>query len=158
MFDEFLFFLLSVKMMKEKSQDAVNEFPMKLVWETENLIESLPYTLTNAQKRVWNEIEANMTSKSLMSRLVQGDVGSGKTIIAFLAMILAAANGYQAAIMAPTEVLAKQHFDGLFGLLKEQGLPYEVVLLTGSNTAKEKRERYEKIALERQNSLWEPML
>lgn len=145
-FDEFLFFLLSVKMMKEKSQDAVNEFPMKLVWETENLIESLPYTLTNAQKRVWNEIEANMTSKSLMSRLVQGDVGSGKTIIAFLAMILAAANGYQAAIMAPTEVLAKQHFDGLFGLLKEQGLPYEVVLLTGSNTAKEKRERYEKIA------------
>lgn len=145
-FDEFFFFLLSVKMMKEKSQDAVNEFPMKLVWETENLIESLPYTLTNAQKRVWNEIEANMTSKSLMSRLVQGDVGSGKTIIAFLAMILAAANGYQAAIMAPTEVLAKQHFDGLFGLLKEQGLPYEVVLLTGSNTAKEKRERYEKIA------------
>lgn len=145
-FDEFLFFLLSIKMMKEKSQDAVNEFPMKPVWETENLIESLPYALTNAQKRVWNEIEANMTGKNLMSRLVQGDVGSGKTIIAFLAMILAAANGYQAAIMAPTEVLAKQHFDGLAGLLKEQGLPYEVVLLTGSNTGKEKRERYEKIA------------
>lgn len=145
-FDEFLFFLLSIKMMKEKSQDAVNEFPMKPVWETENLIESLPYALTNAQKRVWNEIEANMTGKNLMSRLVQGDVGSGKTIIAFLAMILAAANGYQAAIMAPTEVLAKQHFDGLAGLLKEQGLPYEVVLLTGSNTGKEKQERYEKIA------------
>lgn len=145
-FDEFFFFLLSVKMMKEKSQDAVSEFPMKPVWETENLIESLPYTLTNAQKRVWNEIEGNMTSKNLMSRLVQGDVGSGKTIIAFLAMILAAANGYQAAIMAPTEVLARQHFDGLSALLKEQGLPYEVVLLTGSNTAKEKRERYGKIA------------
>ena len=144
-FDEFFFFLLSIKMMKERSQDAVNGFPMKPVWETENLIESLPYALTNAQKRVWNEIERDMTGKSLMSRLVQGDVGSGKTIIAFLAMILAAANGYQAAIMAPTEVLAKQHFDGLAAFIKDQELPYEVVLLTGSNTAKEKRERYQKI-------------
>ena len=144
-FDEFFFFLLSIKMMKERSQDAVNGFPMKPVWETENLIESLPYALTNAQKRVWNEIERDMTGKSLMSRLVQGDVGSGKTIIAFLAMILAAANGYQEGIMAPTEVLAKQHFDGLAAFIKDQELPYEVVLLTGSNTAKEKRERYQKI-------------
>lgn len=145
-FDEFLFFILSVRMMKEQNAEAVNEFPMKPVWETENLMESLPYQLTNAQKRVWNEIETGMTGKTLMSRLVQGDVGSGKTIIAFLAMILAAANGYQAALMAPTEVLAKQHYEGLCTLLEEHGLGYKVLLLTGSNTAKEKRERYEKMA------------
>lgn len=145
-FDEFLFFILSVRMMKEQNAEAVNEFPMKPVWETENLMESLPYQLTNAQKRVWNEIETGMTGRTLMSRLVQGDVGSGKTIIAFLAMILAAANGYQAALMAPTEVLAKQHYEGLCALLEEHGLGYQVLLLTGSNTAKEKRERYEKIA------------
>ena len=145
-FDEFLFFILSVRMMKEQNAEAVNEFPMKPVWETENLMESLPYQLTNAQKRVWNEIETGMTGKTLMSRLVQGDVGSGKTIIAFLAMILAAANGYQAALMAPTEVLAKQHYEGLCSLLEEHGLGYQVLLLTGSNTAKEKRERYEKMA------------
>ena len=145
-FDEFLFFILSVRMMKEQNAEAVNEFPMKPVWETENLMESLPYQLTNAQKRVWNEIETGMTGKTLMSRLVQGDVGSGKTIIAFLAMILAAANGYQAALMAPTEVLAKQHYESLCALLEEHGLGYQVLLLTGSNTAKEKRERYEKMA------------
>lgn len=145
-FDEFLFFILSVRMMKEQNAEAVNEFPMKPVWETENLMESLPYQLTNAQKRVWNEIETGMTGKTLMSRLVQGDVGSGKTIIAFLAMILAAANGYQAALMAPTEVLAKQHYEGLCSLSEEHGLGYQVLLLTGSNTAKEKRERYEKMA------------
>ncbi len=145
-FDEFLFFILSVRMMKEQNAEAVNEFPMKPVWETENLMESLPYQLTNAQKRVWNEIETGMTGRTLMSRLVQGDVGSGKTIIAFLAMILAAANGYQAALMAPTEVLAKQHYESLCALLEEHGLGYKVLLLTGSNTAKEKRERYEKMA------------
>ena len=83
-----------------------------------------------------------------MSRLVQGDVGSGKTIIAFLAMIMAAENGYQSAIMVPTEVLAKQHYESLLQLLKENGLQevYSPVMLTGSNTAKEKRLLYEKIA------------
>ena len=103
-FDEFLFFILSVRMMKEKNMDSRNAFAMKPVWETENVIENLPYPLTNAQKRVWNEIETNMTGHTRMSRLVQGDVGSGKTIIAFLSMILTAANGYQAALMVPTEV------------------------------------------------------
>ena len=141
-FDEFLFFILSVRMMKEKNMDSRNAFAMKPVWETENVIENLPYPLTNAQKRVWNEIETNMTGHTRMSRLVQGDVGSGKTIIAFLSMILTAANGYQAALMVPTEVLARQHYEELCKLLEKQGMPFEAVLLTGSNTA---REKYEKI-------------
>ena len=102
--------------------------------------------MTNAQKRVWNEIERDMTGHTLMSRLVQGDVGSGKTIMAFLAMLLAAFNGYQAALMVPTEVLAKQHFKEMEKLLKEHQLPLKAVLLTGSNTAKEKRERCAQIA------------
>ena len=144
-FDEFLLFILSVRMMKEKNQNRKNTFHLKPVWETENIIENLPYDLTNAQKRVWNEIETNMTGKHLMSRLVQGDVGSGKTIIAFLAMILAAANGCQAALMAPTEVLARQHYEGMCQLLGEQGLSYPAVLLTGSTKGKEKKEIYRQI-------------
>ena len=131
-FDEFLLFILSVRMRKEKNQDSENTFHLKPVWETEKIIENLPYALTNAQKRVWNEIETNMTGEHLMSRLVQGDVGSGKTIIAFLAMILTAANGCQAALMAPTEALARQHYEGTCQLLAEQGLSYPAVLLTGS--------------------------
>ena len=144
-FDEFLLFILSVRMMKEKNQNRKNTFHLKPVWETENIIENLPYDLTNAQKRVWNEIETNMTGKHLMSRLVQGDVGSGKTIIAFLAMILAAANGCQAALMAPTEVLARQHYEGMCQLLEKQGLSYPAVLLTGSTKGKEKKEIYRQI-------------
>ena len=145
-FDEFLFFILAVRMMKEKTQDIKNTFSMKPVWETENVAENLPYPLTKAQRRVWDEIERDMTGSRLMSRLVQGDVGCGKTIIAFLAMILAASNGYQSALMVPTEVLAAQHFQALKKLLEEQGLPFEAVLLTGSATAKEKRLCYEEIA------------
>ena len=144
-FDEFFLFVLSIRMMKEKNQNRENTFHLKPVWETEKLIENLPYELTRAQKRVWNEIETNMTGKHLMSRLVQGDVGSGKTIIAFLAMLLAAANGCQAALMAPTEVLARQHYEGMCRLLKDQGLSYQAVLLTGSVKGKEKKEIYRQI-------------
>ena len=144
-FDEFLLFILSVRMMKERNQNQENTFHLKPVWETEKIIENLPYSLTKAQKRVWNEIEINMTGKHLMSRLVQGDVGSGKTIIAFLAMILTAANGCQAALMAPTEVLARQHYEGMCRLLEEQGLSYPVVLLTGSTKGREKKEIYKQI-------------
>lgn len=144
-FDEFLFFVLSVRMMKEENQNRENSFHLKPVWETEDIIANLPYALTKAQKRVWNEIETNMTGEHLMSRLVQGDVGSGKTIIAFLAMILAAANGCQSALMAPTEVLARQHYEGMCQLLEKQGLPYRAVLLTGSAKGKEKKEIYRQI-------------
>ena len=121
---------------------------MKEVWKTEEVIENLPYQLTGAQKNVWYEIEQDLRGEKLMTRLVQGDVGSGKTIVAFLAMIMTAENGYQSAIMVPTEVLAKQHYEALTKLLEESGLleQYQPVFLTGSNTAKEKRQIYEAIA------------
>lgn len=144
-FDEFLLFILSVQLLKEKTEEAENHFPMKMTWTTEEVIERLPYNLTCAQMNTWHEIERDLAGRSLMSRLVQGDVGSGKTIIAFLAMILAGENGYQSALMVPTEVLARQHYEAFVSLKEEQGLSTRAVLLTGSSTAKEKREIYEEI-------------
>lgn len=147
-FDEFLLFILALQHLKERTETEENHYRMKEVWKTEEVIESLPYQLTKAQQNVWYEIERDLKGERLMARLVQGDVGSGKTIIAFLAMIMAAENGYQSALMVPTEVLARQHYEALTGLLKENQLleEYRPVLLTGSNTAKEKRQIYEKIA------------
>ena len=144
-FYEFLLFILSVQLLKEKTEEAENHFPMKMTWTTEEVIERLPYNLTRAQMNTWHEIERDLAGRSLMSRLVQGDVGSGKTIIAFLAMILAGENGYQSALMVPTEVLARQHYEAFVSLKEEQGLSTRAVLLTGSSTAKEKREIYEEI-------------
>ncbi len=145
-FDEFLLFVLAVQGLKERAQEQKNYFPMKPVWRTEQIIDNLPYTLTDAQRNVWHEMERDLTGHTLMSRLVQGDVGSGKTILAFLAMVLAAENGYQSALMVPTEVLARQHFEGMTQLLEENDLmEFSPVLLTGSQTQKEKRQIYEKI-------------
>ena len=142
-FDEFLLFILAVQMLKEKTEEAPNAFPMHPVWTTEQIIENLPYDLTKAQLNVWHEIERDLSGQALMSRLVQGDVGSGKTILAFLAMIMTVENGYQAVLMAPTEVLARQHFQAMEKLLQEQNIDFgHPVLLSGSDTAKEKREIY----------------
>lgn len=146
-FDEFFLFILAVQYLKEKTEAAENKFPMKAVWETETVIENLPYRLTDAQKRVWQEIENDMKGHDVMSRLVQGDVGSGKTIIAFLSMIMAARNGYQAALMVPTEVLARQHYEDLLGLLQDNELDFvRPVILTGSVKGKEKKRIHEEIA------------
>lgn len=147
-FDEFLAFLIGVRKLKERQAVTKNHFPMKEVWATEELIEGLPYALTGAQKRVWSELERDLKGDRLMSRLIQGDVGSGKTILAFLAMIMTAENGYQSALMVPTEVLARQHYDGFLKLMEEQNKSHiRAVLLTGSNTAAQKRKIYEEIAM-----------
>lgn len=146
-FDEFLLFVLAIQLLKEKTEEAPNTFPMKPVWTTEEIIEGLPYDLTGAQKNVWHEIERDLSGHKLMSRLVQGDVGSGKTVIAFLAMVLSAENGFQSALMVPTEVLANQHYEGFLRLMEEQNIAScHPVLLTGSTTARQKREIYQRIA------------
>ncbi|MDO4262520.1 MAG: ATP-dependent DNA helicase RecG [Eubacteriales bacterium] len=144
-FDEFLLFLLGIRRLRERQEKLVNRAPMVEVSETARLIEALPYELTEAQKRVWREIVADMTGEKVMSRLVQGDVGSGKTILAVLALIMTCCNGYQGALMVPTEVLAKQHYQSVKELLEERGLPIRPILLTGSMTAKEKRLAREEI-------------
>ncbi|WP_299104698.1 ATP-dependent DNA helicase RecG [uncultured Tenacibaculum sp.] len=101
----------------------------------------LPFDLTNAQKRVLKEIRKDIGSGVHMNRLLQGDVGSGKTIVALLTMLLAIDNGYQATIIAPTEILAIQHFNGISDLLKETSI--KVDLLTGSTKTKKRREIHE---------------
>ena len=113
----------------------------KALQEAEGL---LPFALTGAQKRVLKEIETDMTSGKIMNRLVQGDVGSGKTAVAIITAYWAIQNGYQAAIMAPTEVLANQHFASFRKIFAPAGI--QVVLLTGSLKAKEKREALAQVA------------
>ena len=113
--------------------------------EAGRLIEALPYRLTGAQLRVWREIEDDLVSGNRMNRLVQGDVGSGKTILAFLALILAVSNGYQGAMMAPTEILARQHYEQLRDLAEKHRLPIRSILLTGSVSSTEKKKIYQKI-------------
>jgi ATP-dependent DNA helicase RecG len=104
----------------------------------------LPFELTGAQKRVLKEIRRDTGTGRQMNRLLQGDVGSGKTMVALLAMLLAIDNGFQACLMAPTEILARQHYEGISALLK--GLPLEVRLLTGSSRSKSRREVLEMAA------------
>lgn len=144
-FDEFFRFILVLRRMRESNERMKSEHPMIEVAQTRRLIEALPYRLTKAQQRVWAEIQTDLTSEYAMNRLVQGDVGSGKTILAFLALIMCAANGFQGALMAPTEVLARQHYESLMKLNREHGLQIHPVLLTGSVTAKDRREIYGQI-------------
>jgi ATP-dependent DNA helicase RecG len=98
----------------------------------------LPFQLTGAQKRVLKEIRTDTARGHQMNRLLQGDVGSGKTIVALLSMLLAADNGYQSCLMAPTEILAQQHYTGLSSLLKD--MPVRIEILTGSTKTKKRRE------------------
>lgn len=145
-FDEFLFFLLSVRRLKEKRQDLKSKYVTPRAPEVDKLLASLPYELTGAQKKVLEEVRKDMESGLVMNRLVQGDVGSGKTIVAVLALLETAMNGCQGAMMAPTEVLAKQHYESITELFATYEIEKQVVLVTGSMTAKEKRIAYEKIA------------
>lgn len=144
-FDEFFLFILALRKCREHTQVLENIYPMLEVAETNRLLEALPYSLTGAQQRVWEEIKTDLLGERVMNRLIQGDVGSGKTILAFLSLLMCISNGYQGAMMAPTEVLAEQHFQSITDITKKYELPFKPVLLTGSMTAKEKREAYEKI-------------
>ena len=145
-YEEFLIFILSLRRMKESENRAENRFVLEDRQEIERFLRELPYDLTDAQKKVWKEIQNDMQGSSVMSRLVQGDVGSGKTIVAFLGLLLAGLNGYQGALMAPTEVLARQHYENISGMLEHYHIPLRAELLTGSMTAKQKREAYERIS------------
>lgn len=151
-FDEFFQFILSAGMQKEQMEEIVNDFSFPSLEEgqplwAEKVMEHLPYQLTNAQKRTLEEIRRDLRGRKVMQRLVQGDVGSGKTIIAFLAMLDAAQAGCQSALMAPTEVLAVQHYQTFTELCEENGLDIPVILLTGSLSPKEKRRVYERMQL-----------
>lgn len=142
-FNEFLLFALGLNLLKEHSTNIPNNFIINKMMNEKKLLDSLPYTLTNAQIKVWNEIKNDLQSNRAMNRVVQGDVGSGKTIIAALALTIVSDNGYQACMMAPTEVLAKQHYKSIIKILSPLGINVE--LLVGSMTKKQKEIVYERL-------------
>lgn len=142
-FNEFFEFSLAIQYMKSNRVIQKNENVMHPSDTCDRILSELPYELTNAQKKVWEEIKRDMQGDTMMQRLVQGDVGSGKTIVATLALCMSAKNGYQSCMMVPTEVLAKQHYEGIVKLLEPHGI--KTILLVGSMTAKEKRIAYEQI-------------
>ena len=142
-FEELLVLQLALRERRQKNtQNEGRKFTdVKCIRE---LTDSMPFELTGAQKRTVNEICRDCMSGKQMNRLVQGDVGSGKTAVAAAAIFMAVRNGYQAAMMAPTEILASQHAESLSELFKKHGI--KTAFLSGSTKAKEKREILEKIA------------
>ena len=145
-FDEFFLFSLAVLTRKRENLESDKGIKIPVSERINELKESLPYSLTNAQKKAWEAVSRDMASGKPMNRLLQGDVGSGKTIIAILALFNAALNGYQGALMAPTEVLARQEADEIFKLIEEFDLDIKADLLTGSTTESEKKRIYERLS------------
>ena len=141
-------FLFSLALAEKKAHHAAEKsaFVIKAHPEVAALVEKLPFRLTEGQKAAVQDIAADLGSGFVMNRLVQGDVGSGKTIVAFLAMLETALSGYQAALMAPTEILAEQHYAKMKAMIEAYALPLRPVLVTGSMTAKERKTLYERIA------------
>ena len=137
-FEEFLLLQLGLLNIKNSLQEGKKGLEFKPVEDMKAFIDILPFKLTEAQQRVFREIEADMESPKIMNRLVQGDVGSGKTIVAVLALFKAVRNGFQGTLMVPTEILAEQHFKSIQTLVGKLGI--RVALLTGSQTKKEKME------------------
>ena len=142
-FEEFFLFSVFLRELAGQKEVRNSNFVFHEVKECEELIQKLPYALTNDQKNVWKEIQEDVASGAIMARLIQGDVGSGKTIIAILALLQTVKNGYQGCFMVPTEVLAKQQYESVKRLLEPFGV--RSTLLIGSMTAKEKRQVYEKM-------------
>ncbi len=150
-FDEFFQFILSAGIQKGQMEEVLNGFSFlplenQELW-ADQVMKGLPYQLTGAQRRTLQEIRTDLRGRKVMQRLVQGDVGSGKTIVAFLAMLDVSQSGCQSALMAPTEVLALQHFQTFTELCEKNNLRIPLVLLTGSLTQKEKRRAYERMQL-----------
>ncbi len=140
-FDELLLYLLSLKLIKSgakpESRYVISPHP-----DVEKWLAGLPFELTKAQKKAYDDIVSDMETPFVMSRLLQGDVGSGKTVVALAALLQVVKNGYQGAVMVPTEVLARQHFKNFTDLTED----LNIVLLTGSMTAKQKKEAKEQIS------------
>ncbi|MDE6140824.1 MAG: ATP-dependent DNA helicase RecG [Alistipes sp.] len=145
-FDELLGVQLTIQSRRSARMARGDGFVMPRVGELFNGFyrEKLPFPLTGAQQRVIKEIRADMISGRQMNRLLQGDVGSGKTMVALMSMLLAVDNGYQACIMAPTEILARQHYAGMVRMT--EGLNLRIGILTGSSRARERRTALEGVA------------
>lgn len=142
-FDEFFLFLVHMRQMREKTIQVENAFEIKDFTGANAFIKSLPFELTNGQRKAVDDIFRDFAGKTVMNRLVQGDVGSGKTAVAQIALLTVAQNGYQGALMAPTEVLATQHYQDLKRDFEPLGI--QVALLCGSTKISQKRKIYEQL-------------
>ena len=142
-FQELFTYSLKLLILKYKIKKNTNGIFFEWVDELSHFKEKLPFPLTNAQTRVVREILRDQKSNSSMNRLIQGDVGSGKTIVALIAIFNVIKNGYQCAFMAPTEILANQHFEEAKKVFKDFNI--EIELLTGATTLKEKQRIKERI-------------
>jgi ATP-dependent DNA helicase RecG len=145
-FEELFFVQLQLGLKKQHRKERIKGIPFPKIGTYFNRFfhEHLPFPLTEAQKRVVREIRADLNSEAQMNRLLQGDVGSGKTIVAVLCMLMALDNNVQATLVAPTEILALQHYSGIKALLAPLGV--EMGLLTGSVTKKAREPLFEKLA------------
>lgn len=144
-YDEFLSFFLNSDMDLSKITLSKNEFILNDFSYYDSMIKALPFSLTDGQKNALKDIRTDLSEEYQSERLIQGDVGSGKTMVAFLSMLIFVSNHYQALMMAPTEVLAEQHYENFVRFIDEYSLPCEVVLLTGAVKGKKRKEAYEKI-------------
>lgn len=142
-FDELILLQTGLMMTRRKLEHQCSGICFSKEYKIEEFTASLPYSMTGAQQRVLQEIEADMESSRVMNRLIQGDVGSGKTAVAAAALYKAVKSGYQGVLMAPTEILAMQHFEGL----SEQFRPFGITVgfLSGTVGTKERRERLEQL-------------
>jgi len=143
-FDEFFWFILRMRMLRERTVKSANQYVINDWDVVDSFIEGLSFKLTNGQRQAVTEIRNDMMGNTIMNRLIQGDVGSGKTVIAQIALLATVKNGYQAAFMAPTEVLAVQHYEGVKRDLEPYGVRVE--LLVGSTKPSQKRKIYEALS------------
>ncbi len=146
-FDEFFVYFYRLMQLRNSEDKEKNASPMIPTADTNRLIEVLPYRLTRAQEKAWNEISNDLCGEHQMNRLVQGDVGSGKTILAILAMIQCTSNSYQCAFMAPLEILAEQHYQTITEMIQKYQIKNaRPCLLTSSVSASSKKKIYEMIS------------
>lgn len=149
-FDEFFLFALAIQRMKKSRERSENVHRIASMSWAEKFIKGLSYTLTNAQMRAWKDMCGDFSGKHAMNRLLQGDVGSGKTVLAQLALLTGTQAGYQGCLMAPTEVLARQHYESFTAdfekFYERTGIRIRCGLLIGSMKVREKRSIYEAAA------------
>ncbi len=145
-FEEFFAYLYGVRQMGRERLQGNNPYPIFPSQESGRVLDSLPFSLTHGQQQVLGEIRRDLSGEHSMNRMLQGDVGSGKTILAFIALLDSAMSGFQGVMMAPTEILARQHYMALIRLLKNSGIQLDVAFLSGGLSAREKRKMQEDIA------------
>lgn len=145
-FDEFFFFMLSQRRLAEEESQVPNTFGRFDLSVADSIKKALPYSLTGGQEKALDDVLSDFNGKYVTQRLIQGDVGSGKTIVAFIAMAVMAENGYVSAIMAPTEVLARQHYEKFMKMTESLGLDIPCVLLTGHVKGKARTAALDEIA------------